>query len=208
MDGFETETADMLDEDDSGKFKGPVAGVLFSTLLVFCVLGGAMIGPSSQKLETKDSWVKTQYSYLVRIFYCIPLAVLEACLSGRDKHNKSYWERVKLSLTRKNWILGFLAPAFLVPMNFSLVFAADNLIQSHAYICNTLFSVWVVLIGFCLFRQMPLWIEIVGLLLTVAAITCMFADPSAVRTDGKEGEAWVYAVTIGCSVFGALLTLA
>jgi len=50
-------------------------------------------------------------------------------------------------------------------------------------------------------------VEVLGLLLTVGAIACMFADPHAERTDGKTGEAWVYIVCMMCSVTASFWVL-
>ena len=106
-----------------------------------------MIGPASQKLETESSWIKTGYSYLLRTTYCVPLIFFEALCSER-----SYKERVKISLTKRTLFLLMAAPGFQFFFNFGLLFGSDNLIQSHSYVCNTIFCIPVALIGYCRFR--------------------------------------------------------
>ena len=113
----------------------------------------------------------------------------------------SYTEKIKLSLSSwKNRILIVLVPFLLIPPNWGAVFAADYLISSHIYLSLTVKCIWVVLINYCRYCQRPLCIELLGIALTVAAVVSMYADPTAMRADGKTGEAWVYAVCIACSI--------
>lgn len=92
-------------------------------------------------------------------------------------------------------------PILYVYWNFGLLYGAENMIQSHAYICNTMFSIFIVLIGYCLCLK-PLRLELVGLVLTGAGVACMLTDPSAERTDGKVASWWHYGVCIS-GAFGA-----
>mmetsp|Transcript_25724 Transcript_25724/g.34366 ORF Transcript_25724/g.34366 Transcript_25724/m.34366 type:complete len:210 (-) Transcript_25724:264-893(-) len=101
-------------------------------------------------------------------------------------------------MTWKNIILLIVTPALQTVFFFGLIFGAANLIQSHAYVCNTMFCIFIVLIGYCRCLKPYKW-EIVGLVITVGGVACMFADPDAVRTDGKQGEFYVYAVCIFCA---------
>ena len=87
--------------------------------------------------------------------------------------------------------------------NFGLIFGASRLIQSHAYVCNTLFCIFIVLIGYCQGKR-PYVLEVLGLLITIGAVALMFADPDASKTDGTKGEFYVYVVCIGCAFIGAL----
>ena len=89
---------------------------------------------------------------------------------------------------------------------YGLIYGVDNMIQAHAYVCNTLFSIFIVLIGFCLCLK-PYRLELLGLFLTIAGVACMFSDPEAERTDGKTGNFWSYSICIGCALFGAFFIL-
>lgn len=60
------------------------------------------------------------------------------------------------------------------------------------------------LIGWTFLCKKPLRLEVVGLMLTLAGISVMFMDASAVRTDGKQGGILVYGICVGCSLLGAL----
>ena len=171
---------------------------LHSVLLVLSVFGGGFIGPSSQLLETESAWVVTGYSLLLRSIYCMPIIPFEAMFSKRK-----YKDRLRQLLTCKSLVFLTLAPAFQLIFTFGLLFGSANLIQAHSYVCNTLFCIPVALIGYCRFREKPMRIELIGLSITLGAIVCMFADPSAERTDGKQGEAWVYVVCIACACLAA-----
>lgn len=46
-------------------------------------------------------------------------------------------------------------------------------------------------------------IEIIGLVVTIAGVVMMFSDPTAVRTDGKQGSFLVYTLCVATSVAGA-----
>ena len=63
-----------------------------------------------------------------------------------------------------------------------------------------MFSIFVVLIGYCLGLK-PLRVELIGLVLTIVGVALMFSDPTAERTDGKKASTFTYAVCI----FGAFL---
>lgn len=45
--------------------------------------------------------------------------------------------------------------------------------------------------------------ELIGIVVVIAGITCLFSDPSAERVDGKTGSAWVYFVCISCAFFAS-----
>ena len=72
--------------------------------------------------------------------------------------------------------------------------------------CNTLFSIFIVLIGFCLCLK-PYRLELIGLLLTTSGVVCMLNDPDAERTDGKNGTLLVYSICIFCALLAAFFFL-
>ena len=108
---------------------------------------------------------------------------------------------MKAAASRRNICFLSVTPIIYVYWNFGLLFGAANMIQSHAYICNTMFSIFLVLIGYCLCLK-PYCLELVGLFLTVAGVSIMLADPNAERTDGKVATWWHYTICISAA-FGA-----
>ena len=87
-----------------------------------------------------------------------------------------------------------------------MLYGAANMIQSHAYICNTMFSIFIVLIGYCLCLK-PYRLELLGLFLTCAGVAWMLNDPNAERTDGKVASFWHYAICISGAVGAAFFML-
>lgn len=85
---------------------------------------------------------------------------------------------------------------------FGLIYGADNLIQAHAYVCNTVFGIFIVLIGYCLCLK-PYRLEVCGLVLTIAGVACLFSDPQAERTDGKKGTFFSYSICLFCAFLAA-----
>ena len=164
-------------------------------ILLLSILGGSFIGPSSNLLTTEISWIKTNYAHALRILYCIPLVIAEVIFK------KDYKLKMKSALTRRNIITLMFTPMLYCFWNFGLLFGAANMIQSHAYICNTMFSIFVVLIGYCLCLK-PYRLELIGLVLTIAGVVLMLSDGKAERTDGKVATWWHYAVCISAA-FGA-----
>ena len=100
-----------------------------------------------------------------------------------------------------------LSASFYTGCSFGLIYGAANMIQSHAYICNTMFCIYIVLIGYCRGKR-PNAIEILGLIVTVAAVSLMLADPEAIKTNGTRGTPYAYAVCFGCAFIGALWIMA
>ena len=147
-------------------------------MLLLSVIGGSFIGPSSNMLQTEQSWIKTAWAHLLRALYCAPLVAVEISCTN------NYKGKVRAALTRRNIICLIFTPILYVYWNFGLLFGAANMIQSHAYICNTMFSIFIVLIGYCLCLK-PYRLEILGLILTAVGVACMLNDPVAERTDGK-----------------------
>ena len=80
------------------------------------------------------------------------------------------------------------------------------MIQSHAYICNTMYGVFVILIGYVICIK-PYKLELVGLFFTVCGIACMFSDPSAERVDGVEARVFDYFICIFGAFLGAFFIL-
>ena len=58
-----------------------------------------MIGSSSNKIETKEAWIKNLWAYSTRFIYCLPLAIIEFIMT------KDYWKKVKKNSTWKSIIL-------------------------------------------------------------------------------------------------------
>ena len=52
--------------------------VLGFIVLGCSIMGGSLIGVTSNMLETDASWAKTQWIYALRFLYCLPLAIAEA----------------------------------------------------------------------------------------------------------------------------------
>ena len=198
-DDSETSTAG----EKSGKKRASVGKFIFGCCLLFLsVLGGSMIGPSSNLLDTKSDLVKITFQNLIRIIYCVPLVIIEALCS-----KKSYKEVLKKSINKRNVGFLLLASSLMTFFNFGLIYGAENLIQSQAYVCNTLFCIFIVFIGYCKGKR-PNLLEIIGLVITIGAVALMLADPDASKEDGSTGEFHVYAICIGCAFFGALWILA
>ena len=63
--------------------KGILWFILGVLTLSLSILGGSLIGPTSNMLDIEASWIKTQWTYALRFIYCFPLAVIEAiCTKG------------------------------------------------------------------------------------------------------------------------------
>ena len=88
---------------------------------------------------------------------------------------KDYKLKLKKALTWRNICTLLLIQMLYCFWCFGLLYGAANMIQSHAYICNTLFSIFLVLIGYCLCLK-PYRLELVGLVLTVVGVVMMFND--------------------------------
>lgn len=168
-----------IDPEAQGIYKFPqkwpkVWLTLGCCLLILSILGGALIGPSSNMLETENSLLKTAWANSLRFIYCVPLVFFEACYSDK------YWSKFKSQLNRKVVIGLLVTPLFHLAGAFGLIFGSANLVQSHSYICNTLFVIFIVLIGYCLCLR-PYLFELLGLAITISGIALMFSDPDAVR---------------------------
>lgn len=163
-------------------------------------MGGSFIGPASNLLDTEASWVKTQWTYALRFLYCSILVFIEAACT------KNY--RKKVREIKKVKIIGgiLVTPLLQCFWTFGLIYGADNLIQSHAYVCNCLFGIFIVLIGYCLCLK-PYKLEIAGLVLTMAGVACLFSDSSAQRADGKTGNLLSYSICVFCALFAAFFFL-
>lgn len=116
----------------------------------------------------------------------------------------NYLAKIFQKVNLKTIFLLLIAPFLHLGWYWGLYFGAENIVQAHAYVCCTLCSVWAMLIGWTFLRKRPLRLEVIGLLLTLAGISVMFLDGSAVRTDGRQGGILVYGICVGCSLLGAL----
>ena len=171
--------------------------VLGWIVLVLSIVGGSFAGTSSNLLHTEISWVKTCWAQALRVVYCTPLVVAEVCLK------QDYRQKLWSALTRRNVCTLLLIQMLYSFWCFGLLYGADNMIQSHAYICNTMFSIFVVLFGYCLCLK-PSRLELLGLFLTIVGVAMMFNDSKAERTDGKVATWWHYAVCISAA-FGVAI---
>ena len=169
-------------------------------MLALSVIGGAFIGTTSNLLATENDFLKLLWSYQLRAIICLPLAIAEA-LTAKDY-------KAKLSKFAKCRILGptLLTVLFQLGWNFGLIYGSANLIQSHAYVCNTLFCIFIVLEGYCVCIK-PYRIELLGLFLTIGGVAVMLADTSAERTDGKKGTFTVYLICICCAFLASFFFL-
>jgi len=76
------------------------------------------------------------------------------------------------------------------------------MIQSHAYVCNTMFCIFTLLIGYILCLK-PYRLELIGILITMGGIASLFSDPEAERVDGKTGSFATYSICIGCALLAS-----
>ena len=90
--------------------------------------------------------------------------------------------------------------------NYGLVFGSQHMIQSHSYVCNTMFCIFLALIGYCRCVK-PTKYEIIGLIITVIAVIVMFSDPEAERSDGKKGSFFVYSFCLFCAFLAAFFMI-
>ena len=104
---------------------------------------------------------------------------------------KGYWKQIKKASSVTNLVLLPLSMTFHIVWVYGLVFGSQRMIQSHAYICNTMYGVFVILIGYVLCIK-PNRLELLGLFFTLCGITCMLCDTSAERVDGVEASALDY----------------
>ena len=174
--------------------------VLGVTVLLLSNIGGSFIGPSSNLLKTEQTWIKSLWAYALRVLYCTPLVIAEIIIK------KDYKLKIKSAITRRNVCILLSIPMLHACWNFGLLYGAANMIQSHAYICNTMFSIHMVLIGYCLCMR-PYRLELIGLTLSIAGVALMFSDGKAERTDGKVANWWDYAVCMAGSFAAALFFL-
>ena len=104
-------------------------------------------------------------------------------------------------------VLGVLLnPAIQLIWNYGLFYGSTHLIQSHSYVCNTMFCIFIVLIGYCRCMK-PLKAELVGLFITTVGVIVMFSDPEAARTDGQKGSLLVYSFCLFCAFLAAFFML-
>ena len=76
--------------------------ILWTTLgfviLFFSIMGGSFIGPTSNMLNTKASWVKTQWTYALRSIYCVVLVAAEAAFTSNYVRKLKEIKKVKIVL--------------------------------------------------------------------------------------------------------------
>ena len=109
-------------KEDSSKSKSHLWTMLGFFVLAFSFLGGCFIGSTSNMLETKSSWVKTQWTYAMRLIYCLPLVALEALFT------KGYLAKLK-EMKQSKIIFGLcITPLLQIIWTFGLIYGADNLI--------------------------------------------------------------------------------
>ena len=106
-------------------------------------------------------------------------------------------------MTRRNIFSLLLAEALTLFWSFGLLYGAANMVQSHSYVCNTISSIFILLIGYCLCKR-PNKLELIGLAITCAGVACLFNDGSAERTDGKVAQWYHYAVSLSATFCGAI----
>ena len=91
-------------------------------MLVLSVLAGSFIGPSSNMLQTEQTWLKTSWAHALRAIYCIPLVIVEVSCT------KDYMARVRAGLTRRNILGTLFTPILYCYWNFGLIYGAANMI--------------------------------------------------------------------------------
>ena len=91
-------------------------------MLALSVVGGAMIGPSSNLISPENGWVKVHWVHFIRIFYCLPLVMAEAVST------KDYAEMIRSNLTKKHIAGLFVTPMIFCFAQFALIYGADNTI--------------------------------------------------------------------------------
>ena len=131
------------------------------------------------------------------MIYCTPLVIAEIIFK------KDYKLKMKSAFTCRNICILLAIPMLNVLWSFGLLYGSVVMIQSHAYILSSMFSIYIVLIGYCLCMR-PYRLELIGLFLSLAGIALMLNDGKAERTDGKVANAWDYAVAMVCSFAAAL----
>ena len=166
-------------------------------LLASCIIGGSFIGPISNLLESENSWVKVQWAWYLRLFYISPLLISEIITT------KGYWTKIKSVMTWKIILGIFITPFLNIFHVYGLIYGSANLIQSHAYTLNTMFSIFIVLIGYSLCLR-PYRLELLGLFITIGGCILLFNDTEAERVDGKKGEFHVYVICLLMSFMAAL----
>ena len=181
-----------------GQFESLTKKVASIVFLVLCLLGGSLIGGASNLISPESSWVKNTWGYALFFIYSLVPAVIEACLTS------SYREKVRACFTLRTCLLLLCTPPLHMTWYWGLYFGAERIIQSHAYVCCTLCSIWALFIGWIFLGVKPVRKEVAGLLLTLSGVALMFIDPSAVRVDGKVGDMSVYLTCIACSLSGTL----
>ena len=138
-------------------------------LLASCIIGGSFIGPLSNLLESENSWVKVQWAWYLRLFYVSPLLISEIITT------KGYRAKLKSVMTWKIILGIFITPFLNIFHVYGLIYGSANLIQSHAYTLNTMFSIFIVLIGYCLCLK-PYRLELLGLFITIGGCILLFND--------------------------------
>ena len=159
-----------------------------------------MIGSASNKMATKEAWMKNLWGYETRLIYCLPGTIIELFIT------RDYWKKIKKSSTWKNVLCLPLSMIFQMFWMYGLMYGSQKMIQSHAYICSTMYGVFVILIGYAICIK-PYKLELFGLFFTLCGIICMFSDPSAERIDGIEASSKDYIICIFAAFLGAFFIL-
>lgn len=103
-----------------------------AALLFIAVLSASFIGPTSNMLSTEIALLKTQWSFIMRTVICLPLTFIEIWRGRKG----DYFAKLKKSLTLRNTLYALALPALTMIGYTSLIYSAQRMIQSHAYICN------------------------------------------------------------------------
>lgn len=178
--------------------KKALFSVFSIVFLISCLLGGSLIGAAANLIKPESAWILNTWGYGLGFCYTILPAIAESFLT------EGYKQKVLEGCTKKNFLLLLCTPFLHLIWHWGLFYGAERIVQSHAYVCVCLCSIWALFMGWFFRGYKAFRIEVLGLVLTVGGVVIMFADPTAVRTDGKTGTFSVYALCIATSIAGAL----
>ena len=169
-------------------------------MLTCSIIGGAFIGVTSNLLATENEMLRLLWSYELRTLICLPLAIVEGCTASEYSAKMHKFTEWRIA------VLTFMTVIFELVWNYGLIYGCNNLIQSHAYVCNTLFCIFIVMLGYCACIR-PYSLELIGLIVTIGGVAVMLSDTSAQRTDGKTGTFIVYMICISCAFLASFFFL-
>ena len=91
-------------------------------MLALSVLGGALIGPTSNLISPEIGWVKVHWVHFLRMFYCLPLVMAEVVST------KDYAKIIRSNLSKKHVAGLLVTPIIFGFAQFAIIYGADNTI--------------------------------------------------------------------------------